>query len=505
MRAHLPKDQPRSRARAAPLVSAADGVDIHAAEAAMLNDIGLYRQPNRRPHLVTVEALLKEHQKKDERSSSSSVSETELLASMAARLSSLERISNQQAQIMREKDENVRSLTAQLVILQQHAHDGEAVAHLEEENMRLKRQIHEMETFLNDYGLVWAGFRADQQDDELVSLEGTTVTSSSSTSDTKVADDSTVAAAAAATKSEIYFDIKQALLSLKDLNQLAGEGHMKIVAERGVAKFQIPEAVPLAFYKNGIFFKNGPLRPYSMIECQAFVKDILEGYFPYELKSTYPDGIVFAVTDRSTEIHSATTAAPTKFQAFGGAGNRLAGTVPSNVPSLSTEQFLNKLPPAVVANGKVIEVRSDIGRLLNAGDRVTPGAANAYVLVRTPIIEQMQRTDGRPSTPGDVATLRVHADDGAPPLLIKLRFYDTIGTLRSFIDNERRGGLNSSSKGVTGLSLTYDLRTNFPSRIYSNDTQTLQETGLVPNATLLLRSKQSPIGAATPSIPTRKQ
>jgi hypothetical protein len=33
------------------------------------------------------------------------------------------------------------------------------------------------------------------------------------------------------------------MLSIRDLNQLAGEGHMKIVAERGVAKFQPPEAV----------------------------------------------------------------------------------------------------------------------------------------------------------------------------------------------------------------------------------------------------------------------
>jgi len=31
---------------------------------------------------------------------------------------------------------------------------------------------------------------------------------------------------------------------------------------------------------------------------QEFIQDVLEGYFPYELKDLYPDGVVLQVTDK---------------------------------------------------------------------------------------------------------------------------------------------------------------------------------------------------------------
>ena len=51
----------------------------------------------------------------------------------------------------------------------------------------------------------------------------------------------------------------------------------------------------------------------------------------------------------------------------------------------------------------------------------------------------------------------------------------TIADLRRLIDSRR------------GSSVTYELRTAFPSRVYTDEGQTLRDAGLSPNAQLMLR------------------
>ena len=47
----------------------------------------------------------------------------------------------------------------------------------------------------------------------------------------------------------------------------------------------------LRIYKDGIFLKNGPFRPYKERITQQFIRDILDGYFPSELEKEYSKGI----------------------------------------------------------------------------------------------------------------------------------------------------------------------------------------------------------------------
>jgi len=47
---------------------------------------------------------------------------------------------------------------------------------------------------------------------------------------------------------------------------------MKIVQERGQAKFVPEEALSLTIFKNGLWIKNGPLREYSLPEAQSFIR-----------------------------------------------------------------------------------------------------------------------------------------------------------------------------------------------------------------------------------------
>eukprot|EP00743_Colponemidia_sp_Colp-15_P003525 GILK01003803.1.p1 GENE.GILK01003803.1~~GILK01003803.1.p1 ORF type:complete len:110 (+),score=15.84 GILK01003803.1:136-465(+) len=79
-------------------------------------------------------------------------------------------------------------------------------------------------------------------------------------------------------------------------------------------------------------------------------------------------------------------------------------------------------------------------------------------------------------TMADITTIQVKTESGSSTFILKLRFDDTISTLKTFL-NEHRGSTEP-----------YELRTAFPNKAYEEDTLTLKMAGLIPNATMLMRS-----------------
>ena len=61
---------------------------------------------------------------------------------------------------------------------------------------------------------------------------------------------------------------------------------------------QAPEPVPLTLYKNGFLMFSGPFRPYSDPTAQMCMRDLMDGYFPWELRERFPNGIPFALRDQ---------------------------------------------------------------------------------------------------------------------------------------------------------------------------------------------------------------
>ena len=80
---------------------------------------------------------------------------------------------------------------------------------------------------------------------------------------------------------------------------------------------------------------------------------------------------------------------------------------------------------------------------------------------------------------GRVVTLQVRSSDGRQVLLLKMLETDTVGAVHEIIKQEREDGKS------------FELRTAFPNKAYDDMGQTLQEAGLAPNATLLLRQSAS--------------
>ncbi len=365
-------------------------------------------------------------------------------------------------------------------------------------NRMLRNQVHEMESFLQDYGLIWVG------NDENKAPPGSQ--------------------SPAAVGERIDFGLLFA--RLRELNELAGDGRAKITTEGRAARFDFADKIPLAVYKDGLLIRRGPFRPFSDDATRRFVSDVLDGYFPPEFKDTHPDGIVFNVKDCSGSLFgegggssrapsSSSSCSSDGFKAFGGAGQKIGGSANQTAP-MSREEFLRRLPERIVSNGRVVNIRDDISSKLTNGSvgggcsrigeegeeeegeggdtsgrpRTPPADGSGGVTIaQTPALSMLKRsaTRGELHADREVTTLRIKVPGRSNgSLLVKMYFDDTVGDLRRHVAQH------------TNLQ-SFDLRAAFPTRTFRDDDMSLRDAGLVPNAALMVV-----VGAAVGGRASRK-
>uniref|UniRef100_A0A674JBI9 UBX domain-containing protein 11 n=1 Tax=Terrapene triunguis TaxID=2587831 RepID=A0A674JBI9_9SAUR len=288
-------------------------------------------------------------------------------------------------------------------------------------------------------------------------------------------DNSAFLAAGDSTVSKHPIDFDLILENLKDLNVLAGEGVSQIERTAGGARLRQPQSIALTFYQNGIVMFNGPFRSYEEPSTQQCLQDIMDGYFPSELQTRYPDGVPFQVTDRR-DVFFRERQLPENFP---GQGQVVGHSRSSEVketseipgPKLSLEQFLNKLPKSLIREGQVIDIRGPIKETLNE-----------VILVEMPSLAAMKerlKADEQDQPPApNISTLRIKSENGEQTYIVKMLFTETIGDLRRHLAQSR-----------DGEPQPYEIISTFPQRVYADNFMTLQECGLIPNASLLLREK----------------
>ena len=315
--------------------------------------------------------------------------------------------------------------------------------------------------------------------------------------------------------------------NVKQLNFIAGEGEKEIaVGADGLRRFKEKALVAYVFYKNGIFARGGPLRAYALQESRVLVKDLMDGYFPWELKDEYPEGVPLRVEFRLQEAWGKTAAGEDDvplFRAFAGAGQALGGgPVGANADEGAAggrvdegaceaaarqrevyqpkagrglgETLFRRLPEKVVrANGEVISVRNEIRNLVRGGAECSSSASNNKV-----VVEHVAVPDGAAAMPapgagseaavvgggggggggGEQSRLRIKTPDGDRVLELSLPYDATIEALRRAI----LAHLSAAGQAVG----RFTLRTSFPARQFDRDAETLREAGLVPNASLFM-------------------
>jgi hypothetical protein len=575
----LPRSSP-TRPSPSSFVLPASGLasDFHSAEKAMLDDIGLFRDKQRTQ--VTVESLLKEKREAEKLAASRakdmatinsilptpSLSDSppaskqsqaqldmSLITSLTQRLSTLEKIASKQAKSLGQKDVLIFDLQSKVKSVE-HSQDAALLYALQKdlnasraETTALKKQLVEMETFLNDYGLVWVGFRAGAgEGSPIAEDEAKTKEDGMQTGEEgeERSGSPSHPSPAPSLPSSIFFSVPEFLSSVAELNAIASEGNsMRIhTSAAGVTKFLPPISLDLILYRDGMYFRSGPLRPWSLPSAREFIRDVMEGFFPYELKEEFPEGVCLAVVDRSkveclVEGSGAAGGGNANFTAFKGKGNRLedgkevegaspapigdaaggspspsSSPLPSKLtpsphapPPIPLDSFLNKLPSHVVQNGKIIEVRGEIGKMLGAGgggkdgssSTVTssspspspsPSSSPSTILVDTPALRLIrsreaatprQRSALDPLPPITTLQIKLDPSDCSPPLLLKLFYTSTVREVRGLVDVARKGNVQ------------YELRTTYPARNFTaEDGRTLQEAGLTPSASLFARNKR---------------
>ena len=233
-------------------------------------------------------------------------------------------------------------------------------------------------------------------------------------------------------------NVEKLVKSIKELNGVAGDGKGVVVTQpNGDRVLVMPTPKTMYLYADGFRVDDGPFRGFDDDKNVSFVRDVQDGYFPYEMVHTHPDGVPFRLVDRHDEDWES------GFVAFTGAARLL-----------DSQRFR---PPAPVSFANIQTEPS-----------TNPDDSD---------VEDCEVEDDT-----EVTTLRVKAMNGLKTYVIRLGFDDTVGDLR-----RRLGRVSGEDEDDVHLGKEFEIRGGYPPRAFTEDEVTLREAGLVPNAALLLK------------------
>ena len=167
----------------------------------------------------------------------------------------------------------------------------------ERRHARLQAKIHQMETFLADYGMIWVGddddYYSDTESDDSAAAAAAAAEATSTADVAAAAPQATWAPGASVPAAPAVPEIQytKIIQNVEELNQLAGEGVGQVARRAdGASHIKMPDPVALRLYKNGVMMFEGPFRSFEDAATQLLISDLTDGYFPAELQERYPDG-----------------------------------------------------------------------------------------------------------------------------------------------------------------------------------------------------------------------
>lgn len=143
------------------------------------------------------------------------------------------------------------------------------VAKITAERDKYKQQCKEMEKFLADYGLKWVGGEGGQRQGEFDSKA--------------INEELNFKGPSYRNKLPKEIDTEVLTRRIEELNFIA-EKQRIVTCRQGMKAFKMLDEVPIFFFSNGLMIKGFPFYPYYSKQAQAILSDILDGYFPYDLK-----------------------------------------------------------------------------------------------------------------------------------------------------------------------------------------------------------------------------
>ena len=171
----------------------------------------------------------------------------------------------------------------------------------------------------------------------------------------------------------------------------------------------------IAFYKDGITLEGYPFRPYHSKEAQSILSDILDGFFPYDLKIKFPEGVPLKIVDHTIEMHQNVKEVKKEQIIF---DQKLVEE--KRLQPLSKEEFLKQLPDNVIKDGKIVPIKE--------------GIASKFGIEKTQETVELQSPA---CNLNETFCLRIRTENGKPLLLIKTSSNESISNIYSLCSKYR--------------------------------------------------------------------
>lgn len=378
------------------------------------------------------------------------------------------------------------------------------ISKLQAEKLQLQRDNRELHHFLADYGMRWVGDGAG--DSAAAQAPGGSGTEGVATEGAAAAKEHTAQAVSSPAANEAAGsplkeaggsplpgppDMAAVRRAVEELNAMA-DGPAEVV-RRADGAHALKKGEPtlcLTFWRNGLQVQDGELRPYGRPQCASFLRDLLDGFFPYELKFAFPDGVAFSVVDRThvaehepqhtwgqgRRLDSRGGGLSNGLGGGPGSGLGLRGGLGGGARLLGVDPSRMLCLPSGASDGG--------GGGTGLFDSLTLSSSPAAAETTAPSPAAEAPRTILPAAPeaaanGDECRLQIKDQDGSVACVFTLPATATVAQVHEQL----------LARGVVDAELPYELRTAFPARVLRDVAETLSAAKLTPSATLCVRTR----------------
>lgn len=212
---------------------------------------------------------------------------------------------------------------------------------------------------------------------------------------------------------------------------------------------------------------------------------MLDGFFPTELQTDHPEGVIFLVEDRRFESGNGIVNGRTPFSGIGrclqsrpGSAKSIFPPIPnSSRPGSVLSSSSSKLKPKNV-EAEFPKFKKDATAKNKPHSSSCPKNDGAKLKKYAPF-KRTASKGGPSSGPNDVCSLKIFGL-ARDPFLLELVSYDTVKTLRGVVQNLVR----TQKIGAKFEKENMKLFSSFPRRLIDDDSMTLADLNLFPNGVI---------------------
>ena len=299
-------------------------------------------------------------------------------------------------------------------------------------------------------------------------------------------------------------DMERVRRAVQELNALADGTGGEVVRRRDGTYTLATPSLNLTFWLDGLQLDEAPVRPYARSDCIAFLRDLLDGFFPYELKHAYPEGVTFTLGEQTHRRHG--SAAPEQPHDWG-LGRRLDSRGDGRVAPLSAlfgaDGAARATARAVVADAAGVGEGAAAGcdltaresaALPKAATMAAHTAAERAGAARTPEPSSIGCGSGGSGSGVGSGVGSVRATNLGCDLGCKLQIKGSNGGVACVLSMaptatlaELRRAIITSDASIVPSGASFTLHTAFPAKLLDDEGSTLVALGLVPSASLCVR------------------